>query len=122
MEETFGENVQLDEDSFKEETQKKSKCPNKKILFFLLGIIIILIIILFGYFLINLKTSNKPSEIISEINCTFFIKDKSAEIQILSDEFKNNSKIFLKINGISQNFSKFVNFGKNETNEIQLII
>ena len=35
MEETFGENVQLDEDSFEGETKKKSKCPNKKILFFI---------------------------------------------------------------------------------------
>ena len=59
---------------------------------------------------------------ISEINCSYYILDISSPIQILNDEFLNDTNIILRVNGIEQNFSKYILFEKNETNEIQIII
>ena len=122
-EEPFGENVEINENYFEEEIPQKSIFSKKNFLFFMLGILILLLIILFGFLLTNIKASINKEEkeiMISEINCTFYVIDAPTKIKILNENFKNNSNIILKINGIEQNFSKNIYFENNSTNEIQI--
>ena len=128
MKEPFEENIEINDDYFEEEI-KKPKFLKKKILFFILGIFFLLIILLFGFLLLNLKSSSEEEQkdndaviMISEINCTFFIYNNSFEYKILNNEFLNNTKIKVKIDGISFNSSNLIQFEKNETNEVQIII
>ena len=117
MEEPFGEDAEIDENFFEEEIPEKSKCPKKNIFFFILGIFLLLFIILLSFLLIDVnppKTKKEETKeiIFSEINCSFYIIDAPKEIQILNENFKNNSNMILKFNGIEQNFSKFIKFEK----------
>ena len=118
MEEAFGENAEIDDDYFEDEISKKSKCPMKNIIFFILGTFTLLLIIVAGFLLLNLRSpqdEEEPEEdnkklMISEINCTYYILDISSPVQILNDDFLNETNIILRVNGIEQNFSKYILF------------
>lgn len=126
MKEEFGEGVNINEEEFLDKDSQKKKLSMK--------ILLIAVILWIGVFLITIiiflnRDKSKKSNVninnklnYSEIICLYDIQEKEQNIQILGNNFKNDTAIDILVNGIKITYGQKALFESIGIYEIKYII